>query len=323
MIRCNDQSLRFVGRWKVTEDKAVTTVPGSHFYLAFEGKSAVLHFETMWLIAPYPHLWISVDDGAWIEVPIEKHLRIQARTEGNHVVKVVYKSAIEKAHRWYLPLCGCAELVGVDAKPGVLPEFHQKTIEFVGDSITEGVLIDEEISNGTKYHGRPYQDDVMAGYSWLSVEALNLEPLYMGYGAVGVTRSGQGSVPRACESYPYCFHNEKIEYSEPDYILINHGANDQFDTEENFVKCYMELLDVIMGIHPHSTLILLQPFCGVFKQGMILVKEQFEKKYEKTAHLILTEGWIPAEPLHPHRDGHQIVAEHLIHELVERGIVEV
>lgn len=315
MIQCTDQCLRFVGRWKVNEQKAVTTAPGSHFYFAFNGKMAVLHFETLWLIAPYPHLWISVDNGAWIEVPVDRHIRIQAKEERNHIVKVVFKSAIEKAHRWYPPLCGCVELTGVDAVPGILPEFHQKTIEFVGDSITEGVLIDEECSNDTKYHGRPYQDDVMAGFSWLCAEQMNLEPLYMGYGAVGVTRSGQGSVPKAALSYPYCFHNECIDYDAPDYILINHGANDQFDTEENFVTGYMELLDVIMKIHPSSHLILLQPFCGVFKQGMITVKNLFESKYEKKIDLILTEGWLPAEPLHPHRDGHQIAADYLVEEL--------
>lgn len=320
MIRCTDQSLRFVGRWQITSDKAVATAPGSHFYLAFEGTMAILHFETLWLIPPYPHLWISIDDGAWIEVPIEKHLRIQTKTTGNHIAKIVFKSAIEKAHRWYQPLCGCVELTGVDALPGVLPEMHRKTIEFVGDSITEGVLIDEETSNGTKYHGRPYEDDVMAGYAWLSAEALNLDPLYMGYGAVGVTRSGQGSVPRAALSYPYCFDGVKVKYDSPDYILINHGANDMFDTGEHFVECYLELLDVIVSLHPQSMLILLQPFCGVFTEEMKIIKKRFEIKYGKTAYLILTEGWVPFEPLHPHRDGHQIIAKHLIEELKKLGL---
>ena len=320
MIRCKSECLRFVGRWQVTEDKAVTTAPGAHFYLAFQGTQAVLHFETLWLIAPYPHLWMSVDDGAWTEVPVDKHLRIHTKTLGNHIVKIVYKSAIEKAHRWYQPLCGCIELTGVDAEPGVLPDFNQKTIEFVGDSITEGVLIDEEYSNGTKYHGRPYQDDSMASYAWLSAEALNLEPYIMGYGAVGVTKSGQGSVPKASVAYPYCFDGVKIEYDAPDIIVINHGANDQFDTGVNFVKGYLELLDVIVKLHPQSMLIMLQPFCGVFTKEMSEIKALFEKKYHKDIHFISTEGWIPAEPLHPGRDGHQIVAEHLIQELKNLGV---
>ncbi|MGN1345098.1 MAG: hypothetical protein ACI4U3_10985, partial [Traorella sp.] len=74
----NQKCLRFVGRWHVEEQKAVTTAPGAHFYFAFHGTQAILQFETMWLIHPYPHLWISVDEGAWVEVPIDKYLRIQA-----------------------------------------------------------------------------------------------------------------------------------------------------------------------------------------------------------------------------------------------------
>ena len=320
MIGCKDSCVRFVGRWQVADEKAVATAPGSHFYLAFAGKQAVLHFETLWLIHPYPHLWISVDDGAWIEVPVDKMIRIHAKDDGNHIAKIVYKSAIEKAHRWYQPLCGCVELTGIDALPGILPKFNQKTIEFVGDSITEGVFVDEQFTDGTKYHGRPYQDDSMATYAWLSAEALNLEPLIMGYGAVGVTKSGQGSVPKASAAYPYCYNGAEVEYQTPDIIVVNHGANDQFGTGEEFVKCYLELLDVIMDMHPATKLVLLQPFCGVFTEEMKQIQIEFEKKYDKHVHLILTNGWIGKEPLHPTREGHQMIARYLIEELKKIGV---
>lgn len=46
-------------------------------------------------------------------------------------------------------------------------------IEFVGDSITEGVLIDAECTIFTNDQlNRPFEDDVTATYAWLTAEAL-------------------------------------------------------------------------------------------------------------------------------------------------------
>ena len=43
--------------------------------------------------------------------------------------------------------------------------------------------------------------------------------------------------------------------------------------------------------------------------------ERFNKENNDDVKFINSTGWIPAEPLHPLRDGHKIVAEHLTEEL--------
>ena len=80
---------RFVGRWVVNENAAKTTAPGAYFDLAFSGQELIMHFETKWLLPPAPHLWVQVDDGARVEVPIDRHLRVWAKTPGNHTVRVI------------------------------------------------------------------------------------------------------------------------------------------------------------------------------------------------------------------------------------------
>lgn len=310
---------RYVGRWIVSADGAKTTAPGAYFDLAFCGQELILHFETKWLLSPVPHLWVSVDEGARVEVPIDRHLRVHANTPGNHVVRVIYKSANEMAHRWYEPFGGGVEFLGWDAHgAGVLPlRQPQKTIEFVGDSITEGILIDEALGDGVKWFGRPYQDDVTAAYAWLTAQELKLEPYIMGYGGVGVTKGGSGGVPRAQEAYPFCYDGRPVQYGSADYVLINHGANDRFSPEDAFCEGYRELLDVVIRRNPHSRIIVLAPFCGAHEDAL----EALVKEYQnRDIAFIRTTNWISREPLHPDRAGHKEISRRLAEELRKLGI---
>lgn len=316
------QATRFVGRWVVNENVAKTTAPGAYFDLAFSGQQLIMHFETKWLLSPLPHLWVQVDHGARIEVPIDKHLRVWASEPGNHIVRVIYKGANEMAHRWHEPFGGSVEFLGYDAEAaGVLPAPEKrKTIEFVGDSITEGILIDEALGDGIKWFGRPYQDDVTAAYAWLTAEALDLEPYIMGYGGVGVTKGGSGSVPRAQEAYPYCFADEPMQYDRPDYVLINHGANDRFSAAEDFCKGYRELLDVVVTHNPDSEIIVLAPFCGAHEDALEALVDHYNADHHTDIAFIRTTNWIPKEPLHPDRKGHREVSRRLVEELHKLGI---
>ena len=315
-------STRFVGRWVIDNNSAKTTTPGAYFDLAFTGQELIMHFETKWLLAPFPHLWIQVDDGARVEVPLDKHLRVWAKDQGNHIVRIIFKSANEMAHRWHQPFGGGIELLGYDAEaPGILPACcDRKTIEFVGDSITEGILIDEPLGDGIKWFGRPYQDDVTAAYAWLTAEALDLEPYIMGYGGVGVTKGGSGSVPRAQEAYPYCFAGVPVGYASPDYILINHGANDRFATTEAVCQGYQELLDVVTRHNPDSKIIVLAPFCGAHEDALEMLVSNYKARTHRDIAFIRTTNWIPKEPLHPDREGHREISRRLVSELHHLGL---
>ncbi len=315
-------STYFVGRWAIDNNVAKTTTPGAYFDLAFSGQELIMHFETKWLLSPAPHLWVQVDNGDRVEVPLDKHLRVWAREPGNHIVRVIYKSANEMAHRWYPPFGGGIEFLGYDADDsGILPQRPEsKTIEFVGDSITEGILIDEALGDGIKWFGRPYQDDVTASYAWLTAEALDLEPYIMGYGGVGVTTGGSGSVPCAQQAYPYCFAGKPVGYASPDYIVINHGANDRFSTTEDVCQGYQELLDVVTEHNPDSKIIVLAPFCGAHEDVLEMLVSNYIARTQRDITFIRTTNWIPKEPLHPDREGHREICRHLVSELQQLGI---
>lgn len=321
-MRSVQEAVRYVGRWVVDGNTAKTTAPGAYFDLAFGGQELVLHFETEWLLPPMPQLWISVDGGARIGVPLDRHLRVWANAPGNHVVRVIFKSANEMAHRWNEPFGGGVTFLGYDAEEAgsLLPAEEKKTIEFVGDSITEGILIDEALGEGMKWFGRSYQDDVTAGYAWLTAEALDLEPYFMGYGGVGVTKGGSGGVPRAQEAYPFCFAGEPVRYGQPDYILINHGANDRFRPAEEFCRGYRELLDVVTERNPAARVIVLAPFCGAHQEALEALVAEYQEQTGNNIGFIPTTNWVPAEPLHPDRKGHREISRRLAAELRKLGI---
>ena len=64
--------------------------------------------------------------------------------------------------------------------------------------------------------------------------------------------------------------------------------------------------------HPRAVLAALSPFCGAYAAELEALCKSYSEKHGRTVHFINGGVWIPAEPLHPLRGGHKIVAEHLI-----------
>lgn len=252
--------------------------------------------------------------GARTEATLEKYIRVLAEGDGMHTVTVIYKGAVEMQHRWYEPLIGKIAFMGFEAEgPGELKPNKKKYIEFIGDSITEGVLIDEQcrVDSDNDQMNRPFQDDVTATYAYLTAQALNLEPLIMGYGAVGLTKGGCGSVPRVYEAYEYCYNGCPASLPEPDYIVINHGANDQGASKEEYLSRYHEFLDLVYEKHPSAEVFVLGAFCGWCHKELKDFIDGYNAEKGRNTVYINTYDWLPPEPFHPGREGHKLAAEKL------------
>lgn len=319
-----DESVRFTGRWNVNETVATTTAPGSMFEIAYLGKDIVLHFDLATNVHPYPHLWIIVDDLVKVETAIDHVIRIENPTVGKHVVRVIFKGAVEIQHRWYAPLIGKVTFTGYDADMRAdLPEDNRKIIEFIGDSITEGVLIDPFYKYEAKEQfNRPYQDDSTATYAYLTAMALNMKPIIVGYGAVGTTKSGQGSVPKASESYPYNYAGSLASPSGADIIVINHGANDRRATAENYIAGYRDLLDEVVKLNETAQIVVLSSFSKIHVSQLKSFVIDYNHEHQMKIKFIDSSDWIPVEPLHPLREGHRIISEHLVEELKKLGLAD-
>lgn len=324
-IPWHHSSFRFTGRWSGLKEQAhpsasmpsaaQTTAPGAYFEFSFSGKASLLNFDLGYGAQPLPHLWIELDGAGAVEAPVDRFLRVQASTEDVHLVRVTYKGGMEQLHRWHAPLVGAIRLVGATADaPASLPPDDRQIIEFVGDSITEGVLTDADFAPDSDVYDqtlRPYQDDNLATYAALTAARLNLRPLFQAYGAVGVTHGGCGGVPRAGLIYPFVFEDTPYAGPRPDYVIINHGVNDMNSPSDLFALRYGELLDTVHRHAPQAAIICLTPFYGVFQQEIRACVDACNAAHGHCAHYICTDGWVPKEPLHPLRSGHQIIADHL------------
>lgn len=329
LIPYSHESVRLTGRWKQYSDRAVTTAPGAYLEFAFAGDMAVARFDTLINDPSQLHLWVQLDGGDMVEAPIAPYLRVKARAVGQHVCRIVYKSSVEQTGRWYAPLTGAIRFLGVQTeKPVALPPDPRPIMEFIGDSITEGVLIDADYHAGTRpahsidQLNRPYQDDSCATWAWLTAEALNYRPIVMGYGAVGATRAGQGDVPRAADSYPFFFDGAPLDETLPqaDVIVINHGANDRSAAPERYRDGYARLLDAARARSPRAEVFAVSAFAGAQKETLEQLVADYNAANKCHVHFINASEWIAPEPLHPLRDGHKTLAVHLAP--LMRGILE-
>ena len=315
-FKFNDNSIRYTGRFAELNGAMTATATGAEIEIAFKGDNIVHSFDTTNYQNPVPHIWLQLDGGDMFEAAISDFLRVNTAS-GEHILRIIYKSAVEAQPRFFHPLVGKIAFKGYFAEDSAaLPPDTRKTIEFVGDSITEGVLIDVGLfENPGPQETRPFVDDVTATYAYLTARHFGLKNLHMGYGAVGVTRGGQGAVPKAAEAYPYCFEGAPVTYSHPDYILINHGANDRAHTATEYVTEYRSLLELIRATHPDATIIALSAFCGAFPQELKEMIDSFNKETGDNIHFINASTWGEGHPLHPLRHGHIEIAEKLIAEL--------
>ena len=312
----NHPSIEYTGRFADFDGKKQTVLCGSVIKIAFKGDYILLNFDTSENESPMPHVYLSLDGGAKVEAALDKFLRVEA-TYGEHQLSVIFKSKKSIQERFKTPTVGKMAFIGYYAEnsAALLPD-ERRTVEIIGDSITEGQLVDSDliVTPEDDQNMYPYQNDATASYAWLTAKALGLRLIQVGHGGAAVTRTAV-KLPRAIDFYDFCFEHAPVAYKSPDYVIINYGANDVKSEAKDFVDAYRELLTKIRKKHQSATIIVLAPFVGAFSEELSMLVSSFNENNADTVSFIDTSGWIAKEPLHPLRETHKIIAERLVAEL--------
>lgn len=306
-------SVAYTGRWHITADRAAATACGSSLRIGFSGAYALLTFDVSHCRPPFPHLYLSLDGGARIETAVSDRIRVRATDSGTHELTVLLKSSSEAQERWTDPVA-CVKFTGcIDTPPAPLAPDTRPVLEIIGDSITEGTSVSPELAlyTGERWQENlVYTNDVCASYSYQTAALLNCRPVFMGYGMLGTTAVGGGNIPCVPDSYPYVQNGVPYD-GHADFIIINHGTNDQRTDSPTFRIAYRRLLEVVCARNPDAEIWTLLPFCGVFRTEISETVEAFRAESGRLLHVVDTAGWVPLEPLHPDEANHKKAAEKL------------
>jgi len=166
----------------------------------------------------------------------------------------------------------------VDSKDGIMPTAtKERKIEFIGDSITCGYGVDDEVKEN---HFSTETEDVTKAYAYKTAQTLQADysmVSYSGYGIVsGYSGDGMKEPNQIVSSYydkvgfsygnvggSLSISSVKWDYSkyEPDLIVINLGTNDdsycQSDLERQaeYTGQYTKFLKKIRGFNPNAKIL--------------------------------------------------------------------
>jgi lysophospholipase L1-like esterase len=327
-ISAADARIQYWGRWDLKEAGsigAITVNTGSTILANFHGTGAMLHFTVNQYPQQFPTLWLQVDDQEWRVIVPGDELPISRRplADGDHSIRIVVKGFREWERRWDPPLESSIVFRGLSLTSGGKlldpPLRPNRLIEYVGDSITEGVLVlVDEKSAATRPRERwPQFSDGRRTWAYQSSLMVGAEPRIVGFGRLGLTIQANGGVPPGIYSFPYIYNGVPIDKSKiPDAVVVNMGTNDGRASDEVFGPLYKAYIETIRKQYPSAMIFCLRPFAGAHGEIIHKTVESLSGGGDKMLRFVDTTGWIdPAahttDRVHLNLDGNGIAAEKL------------
>jgi lysophospholipase L1-like esterase len=322
-----DARVHLFGRWdRRLPDRVITVNGGSYIVARFDGRSITARFDLARNKPPLPTIaWRIDEEVQWREAEIAASIELEKDLKpGEHTIQLVVRGLDEHQPRWAEPLTASITFVGFDLpNAGKLldpPDRPKLKIEFLGDSITEGVLVH------SKQPGRetwPWLTDGLRAYPALTALRLGAQWRQVGFGAVGVTQSGSGGVPAAPDSFDWFYENCPRDDWQPDVVVVNHGTNDRGATSEKFRPAYATYLSRIRKACPDAKILALRPFAGTHADDIKAEVAARNDAGDKNVTFVDTTGWLDrtdfTDGIHPNAGAGPKVAEKLT-EIIRRAV---
>jgi lysophospholipase L1-like esterase len=310
--------VRTYGRWDQRQpDRAITVNGGSYVVARFDGRAVTARFDVSRNKPPMPTIaWRVDDDIQWRESEIAASMELEKDLKPvTHTIQFIARGLDEHQPRWSEPLTASITFLGFEIPGGKLvepPADPKLKIEFLGDSITEGVLV-----HG-KQPGRdtwPWQTDALL--AWPAQTALRLKAQWrqVGFGAQGLTKGGSGGVPPAIDAFDWFYEGCPRDEWQADVVVINFGTNDGAATSEVFRPLYAKYLQLVRKAHPDAQILALRPFNGAHVLDIKSEVEALNRAGDWRVAFINTTDWLEptdfTDRVHPNVGAGPKVAERL------------
>src|SRR4051794_31294924 len=316
VVPARHPDIQYLGRWGRLDEAMTTVNSGSRVILRFTGRHITATFDQSTVTHP-PQIYARIDRGAATLYTVDRNqLDLTPRGlagRGVHTLQIAVKDVDERANRWNPPLQSGLLLTGFRLDRGARtvppPAPSSRRIEFLGDSITQGVrALGPEIGvTGS---------DATKDYAWLTGRALRANFRQVGFGAQGILRPGGGQVPRAAEALRFNFAGSPIDPSYvPQAVVVNQGTNDALNAVDPvaFQAAYLDYLRRIRATWPTAWIFAMRPLGGYLARE---IAAAVTAAADSRIVYVDTTGWLTAtdyqDGLHPTYAGHLQVARRLV-----------
>ncbi|MGN0506891.1 MAG: GDSL-type esterase/lipase family protein [Lachnospiraceae bacterium] len=203
---------------------------------------------------------------------LEKTVTVfESETEETCIVRVVKLSEAANS------TVGISQIDVISAEDIQPTETREKLIEFVGDSITCGYGVDDEVK---EHHFSTKTEDVTKTYAYKTAENLGADysmVSFSGYGIIsGYTGNGEKVADQilpqyydklgfSCGAYFGKYSPQEVTWDftkrQPDLVVINLGTNDstyvlgKADRKEEYTVGYVEFLKKVRELNPEATIL--------------------------------------------------------------------
>jgi lysophospholipase L1-like esterase len=153
-------------------------------------------------------------------------------------------------------LDGACRFLGIKFEDGEIISlpYVEHQIEFLGDSITQGLRLLYTGSDDDTGHQLPY-----ANWPQLTADLLCMKPVVTGFGGQGLSKSGTCGAPAANTAFPFIYQGAAwVPKVKPDAVVIYQGTNDRIPPDE-FQNAYHAFLQSVRRTYPSSLIFAICP----------------------------------------------------------------
>jgi len=266
--------LNYYGRWHVG-DTAVTINSGAMLEFAYRGGACWLQFDVEGF-THFPAVFVQVDNGPIAKTTLSREVSTVEVTPAystmpageppfavissrQHLVRcwMAAKSLYltdAVGMQWSTLVGGC-RFLGAALEGELLPlPYITRQIEFIGDSITQGLRLLYTGADDDTGQQIPY-----ANWPQYVADLLSMKPVVTGFGGHGLSSTGTCGVPPALDSFPYIYSG--VTYTprvEPEVVVIYQGTNDAISPED-FEGCYTAYLQLVRAAYPSARIFAICP----------------------------------------------------------------
>ena len=298
-ISMSDPKIRYLGRWKLSSDgQKASMYFESGLELNFSGSSIAVN-----VASDEGGFAYSIDGGDFVEVTSASgfYTLTSGMPSGIHHLKLYGRFENSRPQFSGFMLDSGASL-------GV-PNTN-KTIEFIGDSITAGWIGGDGVTGAMKY-----------SHTWQTAEKLGFSYNSVAYGGIALAKP-KSDILSMAERY---FKTEQYKSGEtaanwtewntskykPDYIVINLGTNDSA-ASDRFNQAYVGFLADLRTAYPNAFIFAMAPIGGKYR---LEINDAVIARYnsgDKRVAFINTYGWISGtdttDAIHPTIEGQKKMA---------------